>query len=79
MSFTPVPFNLLTGPPFNYSDHPISSISGTEAFETGIKLRDANSCVVCGESERRNLNYCHIIPKVEDDTVHYALLFLLYR
>ena len=71
----PVP----VGPPFDYSDHAISSISGTEACEKGIKLRDANSCVVCGESERQSLNYCYIIPKVEDDTVRYALLFLLYR
>ena len=71
----PVP----VGPPFGYSDHAISSISGTEAFEKGIKLRDAGSCVVCGESERRNLDYCHIILEVEDDTVRYALLFLLYR
>lgn len=25
------------------------------------------SCVVCGDSIWRNLNYCHIISKVEDD------------
>ncbi|KAK2461027.1 hypothetical protein APHAL10511_006968 [Amanita phalloides] len=50
MSWIPNPFNLLAGPPFQYSDHTISSISGTEAFETGISLRDANSCVVEGDT-----------------------------
>ena len=75
----PEPFNLLEGNPFEYSEHAISSISGTEAFETAIKTRDRNSCVVCGHSQRRALNYCHIIPKVEDDTVRYELLFYHIR
>ncbi|KAF8349528.1 hypothetical protein F5887DRAFT_914458 [Amanita rubescens] len=64
----PQPFNLLEGNPFEYSEHAISSISGTEAFEKGIKIRDRHLCVVCGYSQLRALNYCHIIPKVEDDT-----------
>src|SRR5258708_38400501 len=46
MSWTPSPFKLLNGNPFEYSDHTIPSISGTEAFETGIKTRDAEKCVV---------------------------------
>ena len=71
----PEPFNLLEGNPFEYSQHTISSISGTEAFESGIKTRDRHLCVVCGHSQQRGLNYCHIIPKVEDDTVRYVFLF----
>ena len=81
--WVPQPFNLLLdGNPFQYSDHAISSISGTEAFETGIKRRDRNQCVICGrEGARfgRTLNYCHIIPKVEDQTVRYELLFYHIR
>ena len=75
----PEPFNLLEGNPFEYSQHTISSISGTEAFETAIKTRDGNTCVVCGFSHRQGLRYCHIIPKVEDDTVCYELLFYHIR
>ena len=73
MAWIPNPFNLLNGHPFEYSEHTISSVSGTEAFETGIKTRDANRCVVCGISGPGTLNYCHIIPKVEDYTVGYVL------
>src|SRR6266446_8019128 len=80
MPFTPIPFNLpVDGNPFEYSTHALSSISGTEAFETGIKTRDSDKCIVCGFSKRRGLNYCHIIPKKEDDTVRYALLFYRIR
>src|SRR5258708_14392026 len=75
MSWTPSPFKLLNGNPFEYSDHTIPSISGTEAFETGIKTRDAEKCVVCGLQGQRVLKFCHIIPKEEYDTVRYALLF----
>ena len=71
----PVPFNLLEGNPFEYSEHTISSISGTEAFETGIRTRDNHFCVVCGYDLQPSLNYCHIIPKSEDETVRYELLF----
>ena len=39
----PAPFNLLQGNPFKYSEHAISSISGTEAFRTGIEVRDGDS------------------------------------
>ncbi|KAM6491096.1 hypothetical protein JOM56_013335, partial [Amanita muscaria] len=45
----------LEGNPFRYSQHTISSISGTEAFETP---RDRDLCVVCGHSQRRGLDYC---------------------
>jgi len=75
MVWIPTPFNLLDGNPFEYSDHAISSISGTEAFETGIKARDSNLCIVCGHSERRNLNYVHKIPKFDEDIVRCALQF----
>ncbi|KAF8342347.1 uncharacterized protein EI90DRAFT_2865189, partial [Cantharellus anzutake] len=62
MEWTPTPFNLLEGNPFQYSDHAISTTSGTEAFDTGIWIRDADLCVICGVSERRALHYSHIIP-----------------
>lgn len=71
----PEPFNLREGNPFEYSQHTISSASGTEAFEAGIQTRDGDFCVVCGQSQLRILNYCHIIPKIERDTVRYKLLF----
>ena len=67
--WTPEPFDLRQGNPFEYSEHAISSTSGTGAFETSIKIRDGRLCVVCGLSQRQALHYCHIIPKVEDDTV----------
>jgi hypothetical protein len=72
MAWTPNPFNLSDSNPFEYSEHTISSTSGTDAFETGIQTRDADRCVVCGFSQMRGLDYCYIIPKVEDDTVRYA-------
>ena len=75
----PAAFNLLDGNPFEYSEHTISSISGTEAFRTGIDARDGDSCIICGISGRGALNYCHIIPKVEADTVRYELLFYRIR
>lgn len=46
----------------------------TEPFETGIQSRDGHLCVVCGAPEPL-LHYCHIIPKVEHDTVRYALSY----
>jgi hypothetical protein len=52
MEWTPNPFNLLEGPPFEYSDDDISLISGTEAFDTGIDSRDGGRCVVCGDAHR---------------------------
>ena len=71
MEWTPIPFNLLNGNPFQYSesDDEISSISGSQPFETGILARDSGKCVVCGMNDVRVLNYCHIIPKIEEDTV----------
>ncbi|KAF8335494.1 uncharacterized protein EI90DRAFT_337948 [Cantharellus anzutake] len=68
MEWTPSPFNLLDGNPFQYSDHTISTISGTEAFKSGIQTRGADLCVICGFSQPRSLYYCHIIPRVECDT-----------
>ena len=67
----------LEGNPFEYAEDATSStsLSGTEAFETGIEKRDGNFCVVCGFSDPQALDYCHIIPKVEDETVRYKLLF----
>jgi len=79
LEWIPAPFNLLDGNPFEYSEHAISSISGTEAFRTGIEARDGNSCIVCGVGGRGALNDCHIIPQIEDDTVRYELLFYHIR
>jgi hypothetical protein len=79
MVWTPNLFNLLNGNPFEYSEHTISSVSGTEAFKTGIKMQDANFCVVCGLSQPQALTYCHIILKEEDNTVRCALLFYHIR
>ena len=66
--WTPGPYNLIEGNPFEYSEHPISAISATEVFETGIQARYVGRCVVCGTNQRGILHYCqcHIIPKVED-------------
>jgi hypothetical protein len=75
MAWIPTPFNLLDGNPFEYSEHAISSISSTEAFQTGIEKRDIERCVVCGQSEPVLLNHAHIIPKIEKNTVRYTLLF----
>ena len=74
--WTPVPFNLLAGNPFSYSPRSISTISGTEAFNTGINLRDKEHCVVCGEEDEVLLEHTHIVPKVEKKTVRplYSLL-----
>ena len=71
----PEPFNLLEGNPFDYSQHTISSISEMEVFEAGIRTRDGDRCVVCGRTEQGILDYCHIIPKVESDTVRYELFY----
>jgi len=49
--WTPTPFNLVGGNPFPYSDHAISVISATEAFETGINRRDNKRCVVCDDEQ----------------------------
>ena len=65
-SWTPTPL-LFDGPPFPYPDVPISTVSNTEAFNTGIDTRDGRACIVCGRAI--SLEYCHIVPKVEDDRV----------
>jgi hypothetical protein len=65
--WTPTPLPLNAGPPFAYSDAAISDISHTEAFVTGIDLRDRERCIVCGRQV--GLAHCHIVPKVEDTTV----------
>jgi hypothetical protein len=67
--WTPVPFNLLEGNPFSYALRSVSAISGTEAFVTGIDLRDKRRCVVCGNGQRVLHEHAHIVPRVEDETV----------
>jgi hypothetical protein len=67
--WAPLPFDLRLGTPFTYSDRAISQISNTEAFNTGIDLRDDNKCIVCGDFGRSTIQHTHIIPKVENDTV----------
>ena len=70
--WTPVPFSLLTGNPFSYALHSVSAISATEAFLTGIDLRDKKRCVVCGL--RVALEHAHIT--VEDETM--GLLYFFF-
>ena len=65
----------LRGHPFEYSGHAISATSSTEAFQTRIKIRDTEKCVICGHAQPRGLHYAHIIPQGEKDTARYALLF----
>ncbi|KAJ7670506.1 hypothetical protein B0H17DRAFT_948651 [Mycena rosella] len=68
MSWTPAPFDLRNGVfPFNVTyPHPVSVISNTEAFNTGLNIRDKRGCIVCGA--RLELQHCHIVPKVEPET-----------
>src|ERR1700722_174183 len=68
-SWTPLPFDLRLGTPFTYSDRAISQISNTEAFNTGIDLRDGDQCIVCGVSHYDIVQHAPIIPQVEYDTV----------
>jgi len=68
--WTPTPFNLLGGNPFPYSEHDISVISATEAFETAIDCRDKERCVVCGDD--LSIEHAHIIPKTEPRTVSHS-------
>ena len=63
--WTPLPFDLRLGTPFTYSDHTISQISDTEAFETRINLRDDDKCIVCGDFGQGIIQHAHIIPQVE--------------
>ena len=71
--WTPVPFNLLAGNPFSHVLRSVSAISTTEAFVTGINLRDEERCVVCGYS--LSLEHAHIVPRVENKTVSSLLIF----
>ena len=73
MYWTPSPFNLLDGNPFEYSEDNISLISRTDAFETGIDIRDAQRCVVCGLD--LVLQHCHIIPRGDHFIVPLCYLF----
>jgi hypothetical protein len=77
--WTPTVFDLPSGNPFAYDARAISVISGTKAFTTGINTRDKMRCVICGEKDRGILEYAHIIPMVEDETVRspYFLLRIL--
>lgn len=52
---------------FEYPAHPISEISATEAFNTGINNRDGEACIVCGSD--LNVEHTHIIPQVETKVV----------
>lgn len=76
--WTPTPFNLLDGNPFQYSSSSISTISGTEEFDMGVDQRDNEKCVVCGDPlwvER-----AYIVPKTDSRTVsllHYLRIIYL--
>jgi hypothetical protein len=62
--WTPTPFNLVDGNHFPYSDHAITVISATEAFETGINHHDNERCMVCDDDNW--IEHAHIIPKSEN-------------
>jgi hypothetical protein len=60
-------------PPGGYSssweEHTASPLTITTAFTTGINQRDTflgrRQCIVCGASNRADLQHCHIV-KVDD-------------
>ena len=52
---------------FEYPAHTVSETSATEAFNTGINLRDEGACVVCWF--RARTEHAHIIPRVETPVV----------
>lgn len=54
---------------FEYPAHPISEISATEAFNTGIDHRDGGVCIVCGSDLDLDMEHAHIIPQVETRVV----------
>lgn len=59
--------------PCNFDYESVSEISGTEAFNTGIDRRDVYEgrvvCIVCGIDIDMILDYCHLIPECEPETV----------
>jgi 5-methylcytosine-specific restriction endonuclease McrA len=63
--------DLSEGPIFQYFEYDQSVASDTAAFETGIDDRDDHRCIVCGVALRDMLEYCHIIPKDEVETVRH--------
>jgi hypothetical protein len=69
--WTPTPFDLRAGLPFTYDDDVISQISNTEAFNTGIDIRDTTFCVICGSGDGRvaDLEHAHIVSKTESSTI----------
>ncbi|KAF8960878.1 hypothetical protein BDZ97DRAFT_1831237 [Flammula alnicola] len=73
--FTPLPQN---GPPsgFGFSERPLSELSASTAFNTGINRRDTRGgyrrCVVCGIKVA--LDYAHIIPQAEREVLTWATL-----
>lgn len=76
--WTPTPFNLLDGNPFQYSSSTISTISETEAFDTLIDERDDEKCVICGDPLW--VEHAHIVPKADARTVsllHYLLNIII--
>ena len=56
---TPIKLDFEDGLPFVYSNATISTISNTEAFNTGIDKRDKDCCIVCGYSDIDGLEHCH--------------------
>ncbi|KAH8823148.1 hypothetical protein DL96DRAFT_1616802 [Flagelloscypha sp. PMI_526] len=62
----------LTIPPYALDHQTISTVSDTDAFDTGLNERDVHDgnpvCVVCGYGAEDALDYCHIIPKDEIET-----------
>lgn len=64
-----------TAPPHGFasSERSNSELSTITAFNAGVDARDTfggkRRCVVCGELSRSILEYCHIIPEVENPTV----------
>ena len=66
----PEPFNLLEVRFLLHQERKPSKQASRHGIGTYVSF---------GHSQRRGLNYCHIIPKVEDDTVRYELLFYHIR
>ena len=62
---------IIMEPDYAQSDRPISELSTTTAFNTGIDERDVflgrMRCVVCGVGYV--LEYCHVLPRHEMQTV----------
>lgn len=57
---------------FGY-EHPISEVSNTIAFDTGLDARDLRRCVICGRvagvGRRPGVARAHVIGRTEDTLV----------